>query len=173
MTTTPNNRNTYRRVNPMKTAPKDGTPILLHTPAHGWVVGQWGDLTHQGTKGWRLVGSDFYTIIRDPSSWSHVPPARTDYQARKVAGVWEGIDWSKSDNQLATELGLTRQAINYQRGRWAPETKHVLRKILPQSVWKAVDWSKPNKQIARELGVSNTATFNARCKWGKRKEVES
>ena len=57
-------------------------------------------------------------------------------------------DWSRSTTDLAREFGVTDAAVSSARGKYAPETKHVWRRV-PMAWTEGIDWeAMNNKEIA-------------------------
>ncbi len=76
-------------------------------------------------------------------------------------GRYAGVDWSRSDPEIAKELGVHKTAVSHQRMKLAPETG---RKCVHWSTAN-VDWTQKNRVLARQLGCSLGAVEQARTKF--------
>jgi hypothetical protein len=97
---------------------------------------------------------------RDPNRLPR--PSNTRYD-------WTGIDWEKSNHQIAKEMGCSSGSALSARLKYAPY--HL--KISPRDRvqhheqiydWSQVDWEKSDSQIARETGASVMTVLRARRK---------
>lgn len=66
---------------------------------------------------------------------------------------WAGVDWSKSNRQIANELKTTPSYVQRWRELKSPKTALRHRKRVGNINWQGVDWTQSNEQIARELGT--------------------
>lgn len=77
------------------------------------------------------------------------------------------IDWSKTTDQIAAELGIRRGNASRLRRKHAPNTigQHQNKSKIKYRVdWKKVDWNKKTKQIALDLSVPYESVNQARRK---------
>lgn len=66
----------------------------------------------------------------------------------KTSARWANVDWSKTNMEIAVEIGVSVQAV-YQRRKIAGQAP-----IKKRSKWADVDWSKTDAEIAAEHGVT-------------------
>ena len=62
---------------------------------------------------------------------------------------WKSLDWTKSNKQLAADLGMSVWTVLHTRCRLFGVTRKT-------HDWKRVDWAASNQQIAKTLGTSES-----------------
>lgn len=81
---------------------------------------------------------------------------------------WSLADWSKTDPELAVQFGVTRQNVQFARGRHSSKKSPAgwggkRNGSKPRRVdWSRADFSKPVSVLARKFGVSERMVRKAR-----------
>lgn len=78
---------------------------------------------------------------------------------------WKNIEWNRPIGEIATQLGVTKAAVVYQR------KKHISSAPSKSSRWDSVDWTRPDAEIAAEFGITRAAVFMQRKKRTKIKPM--
>jgi hypothetical protein len=87
-------------------------------------------------------------------------PSQRHQHREATLAKWHAMDWSKSNVELADELGSAASHISYMRRRiGAPQSPrfHKTRAKLKEprlAKWRSWDWSKRNVVLAGETGLS-------------------
>lgn len=76
---------------------------------------------------------------------------------------WATIDWSKTNKQLAEELGMSQRNVAYHRNG---NHERQLKRASWRIDWTGVDWSKPDAILAEELSCTAAAVSSARNRFG-------
>jgi hypothetical protein len=112
-------------------------------------------------RGLRWNGKSLQQLIlmkRDGESveeWQNVP--QINPSASDAAAFWSGIDWNKTNAQVAVEYGYSMATISQKRAMYGFRSyKHT------RVEWEGVDWNKSNSVIARELGRTIQMVLAAR-----------
>jgi hypothetical protein len=81
-----------------------------------------------------------------------------------------GVDWTKSNRQIASETGLSLCTI-YKRRPQGTKTAavHGNRKLID---WSAIDWKKTDRALACELGLSYATVHKKRASLGLQKATK-
>lgn len=74
---------------------------------------------------------------------------------------WLSVDWTKTTQQLVSEMQVSKTSVIYWRKKLDPAT---LGKRLPERLWAVVGWEKATSKIARALGVTKSAVAQQRKK---------
>jgi len=86
---------------------------------------------------------------------------------RRMRGInirverWRGVDWNRTNQDISGELGITVEAVKYQRVKAGLLPQRKKRVFGPEKYAK-VDWRKTTKTIAREMNVSDRSVRRQR-----------
>jgi hypothetical protein len=86
---------------------------------------------------------------------------------RKRKQDYSLLDWSKSTDDLAAELGMAKSNVSRLRREFAPKTidKSNKNKLKYKVDWFMVDWSKRNIDIAADLNIPKETIAQKRQKF--------
>lgn len=79
-------------------------------------------------------------------------------QNHQPVETWEKMDWSQTDVEIANTLGVTREAVLYQRKK---HTNYTPRKITKIN-WDSVDIDSPASQVAKALKITEHDVYMRR-----------
>lgn len=72
---------------------------------------------------------------------------------------WDGVDWSRTNKEIAAELGVSRQRVDQiRRKRGMPPSSGVHNPALMRSIVELAETLTP-RLIARRLGVSRNTVY--------------
>lgn len=93
--------------------------------------------------------------------------ASTRVRAHAPSGVlWASLDWTRTDTDLATVAGCSRQLVARARRRLGAARPNLPKERDP-AFWAAVDWSKTSTVIANEVNVSPRVVRDWRRRLGR------
>lgn len=75
---------------------------------------------------------------------------------------YANVDWRKTNHDIATERGVSAEAVAQARWLHAPETAP---RRVARTDWASIDWRKPVMQIAEETGRLYTTVSMAKRRY--------
>ena len=84
---------------------------------------------------------------------------------RYIEYDWQSVDWSMTNQQIASLANRNIVTVKRARGKYARHTIKPNRNPVTPLAWGWVDWSLKTSVIAKSMGVSLSSVSNARRKY--------